>query len=114
MTYFIIFLFVLLLNWYIICFGKNDLTKLKGKVPVGMYLKDLKSSVVETLGDKWTVAIELFSLFLSLVVISRNAMFFLLSICAVVVGTYVAKLSYRIGAVNNMLNWVTTSINRLR
>lgn len=114
MIYVLIFLGALLVNLYIILWGKGDLEKLKSKVSLRAYMKELEIAMDEMIGDKGTTALKIVFILLCIVIVLMNATFFFLSLLAFILGTYVAKKSYQIPIVSNILNKIATYINRLR
>ncbi len=113
-----IFLVVLaltvLLNWYIILFGKKDINQLKTKLSIRKYLVQIEESIDNELGHSATTFVKLgFAAILVLLVIF-NITFFVLSVLAIMLGVFLAKRSYQIGMISNVLNKIATYINRVR
>jgi len=109
-----IFTLALLFNFYVMLFGKKDLTKLKEKISIQKYLKELDTALTEMLGDKGATIAKISGIILSIVFVVMNAVTFLLSALALLVGTYAAKKLYVVPTVSNVLNKLATYINRLK
>ncbi len=114
MIYIVVFFVALLLNLYIVIWGKGDLNKLKAKVPLKTYLKELESSLDEMIGDKATTTAKIIAIILCVMIVIFNAILFLGMLVAFILGSFVAKKSYQIPAVSNVLNKIATYINRMR
>ncbi len=114
MLFLLVFLVTVLVNLYIVVFGKEDLEHLKGKISLRLYLRELDASIVDGIGDRGATAVKLSIILLSVAVIIVNALTFLGCLVAVVLGTFVAKKLHQVSAVSNLLNKVATYINRLR
>lgn len=110
----LVFVVTLLLNWYIILFGKKDLEQLKNKISIGKYLKEIDESLVKEIGDKYTTLIKISLIVLSIVIVLTNAYLFLSGLVALILGTSVAKKSFKVGAIQNVLNKLATYINRVK
>lgn len=114
MIYFGIFTLALLFNFYVILFGKKDLTTLKEKISLKKYLKELDTALTEALGDVGATFTKLICILFCIVFVVVNAITFLLSAVSIVLGTYAAKKLYPLPIVSNYLNKIATYINRLK
>lgn len=101
-------------NLAVILFGKPDLAKLRAKLSVGAYLRELDLGLTESIGDRGATALKVVLVILGIVLVISNAFLLLFILVGAWAGMFGAKRLYRISAVSNVLNKFTTYINRMR
>lgn len=110
----ILFFLTLVFNWYVILFGRKDLEELKSKISLRKYLKQINESLESAIGARNATFVKIGVIVLSLVIVIAKAFFFVAGLAGLVLGTFVAKKLYQVGAVSNILNKLATYINRVR
>lgn len=110
----ITFVITVLLNWYIILFGNKDLEQLKNKMSIQKYLREIEQSLVTEFGDKVTTWLKIGLIVLCIAIVIFNAFLFIGLLLGIILGTFLAKKSFKIGSLSNVLNKIATYINRVR
>ena len=114
MIFIISFIVAFLLNLYLTIFGKKDLNRLKEKISIKKYIKEIEEALHEIFGKNGTKLFKGIIVLLSITFIIFNAFTFLICLMAIILGTYTAKKAWQISIVSNFLNKIATYINRLR
>jgi hypothetical protein len=99
---------------YVIIFGKKAIESLKTKISIGKYLTEINESLDGLVGSQYASGIKYLLLILSAFFVIFNVAFFLKGLIAVVLGSWVAKKSFQISAVSNVLNKIACYINRIK
>lgn len=114
MLYLIVFIVAFLLNVYLVIWGKKDLERLKMKIPLKEFIREMEESLNDAIGDKASTVAKIFAILLCVVLVFMNALMFFGGLLAFILGTWTAKRAYQIPAVSNVLNKIACYINRLR
>ncbi len=114
MTFLVVLVIALFFNWYTVLFGRKDLEQLKAKISIGKYLKEINEALESSLGRKGAAVTKVVLFLVAIAILVSNALLFLAGFVGLVIGTMLAKKSFKISAVSNVLNKIATYINRIR
>lgn len=113
-TFVAVLVATILLNWYIILFGKKDLEQLKAKLSIKKYLAEMGDAMEKAIGRAGSICVQLGFVVLSGVIVIANAFLFMAGIGGFVLGVFLAKKSYQVGSISNVLRRIAIYINRVR
>lgn len=110
-----IFLASVLINYaLIVLFTQEEVAELKNKMSFGSYVKELDEVVRDEIGDQGATILKICLVVVAVLWAIFSIKFLLLSLAAILLGTWASKKAYQVPAVANVVNKVATYINRLR
>lgn len=111
-TFIITFVGSVVLNIYILLWGKKSIEELRAKMSVGKFLKEINDTLVHETSEHFVFAMKTLGILLLLAIAIHNALLLLAALVGIALGVFVAKRCYENPASQNELNKLATYINR--
>lgn len=114
MVFLIALVICILLNFYILIFGKSDFDKFRNKLSIKKYIRELNKTLDESFDETTVLWGKLFLGFCSLILIIINLWFCLQILIAIPIGIYLSKVLIKVPKISNVINKFAVYISKLR